>query len=197
MFAGIAGRYDLANRVLSAGIDKRWRRRVIEIAGGDLSGKRALDVACGTGDLTAELKRAGADTVGVDFTFEMLRLAPPKTDARGWIQGDGLKLPFRSSSFDLVAIAFGLRNVADRRVAFSEMLRVLVPGGRLVVLEFSMPRQDLLGRAYKGYLTHVLPRLGGVLAGDKAAYTYLDDTCLLYTSPSPRDQRGSRMPSSA
>lgn len=176
MFAGIAGRYDLANRVLSGGVDRRWRRRVIERAGGDLSGQVALDVACGTGDLTAELDRAGALVLGVDFTFEMLAHAPGKTRPGHWVQGDALTLPVADSSVDVVTIAFGLRNVADRLVCFREMRRVLRPGGRALVLEFGMPERDLFGRVYRGYLTHVLPRIGGALSGDRSAYTYLDDT---------------------
>lgn len=176
MFAGIAGRYDLANRVLSGGVDRRWRKRVVDLAGGRLDGKDALDVACGTGDLAAALSRAGADVVGVDFTFEMVARAPEKDRGVAWLQGDGMRLPAASASFDLATIAFGLRNVEDRRVAMREMLRVLRPGGRAIVLEFSMPKQDLFGRAYKGYLMHVLPRIGGALAGDRSAYAYLDDT---------------------
>ena len=176
MFAGIAGRYDLATRVLSGGVDRRWRKRVVDLAGGRLEGRDALDVACGTGDLAAALSRAGADVVGVDFTFEMVARAPEKDPSVTWLQGDGLRLPVASTSFDLATIAFGLRNVEDRRVAMREMLRVLRPGGRAIVLEFSMPKQDLFGRAYKGYLMHVLPRIGGALSGDRTAYAYLDDT---------------------
>lgn len=176
MFAGIAGRYDLANRVLSGGVDKRWRKRVVRQAGGDLTGKRVLDVACGTGDLAAVLEKAGAEVVGVDFTLPMLERAPQKTRTVLWVQGDALALPVADASFDVATIAFGLRNVADRRAAFREMLRVLRPGGRLLVLEFGMPDQDAFGRIYKTYLTHMLPRIGGALSGDRAAYTYLDDT---------------------
>ncbi len=176
MFAGIAGRYDLVNRILSGGIDTRWRRRVVARAGGNLAGRLAIDVACGTGDLAAVLRRAGARTLGVDFTHEMLALAPPKVEPGMWVQGDALALPVRSSVADVVTIAFGLRNVADRRACFREFRRVLRPGGRAIILEFGMPDRDLFGRAYRGYLTHVLPRVGGALTGDRQAYTYLDGT---------------------
>lgn len=180
MFSGIAGRYDLANRVLSGGVDRRWRRRVVRRAGGDLRGMVALDVACGTGDLALALRRAGAGVVGVDFTLPMLERAPAKAGADGasvlWVQGDALALPAADASVDVVTIAFGLRNVADRGAALGEMLRVLRPGGVALVLEFGMPDRDLFGRVYRGYLTHVLPRVGGALSGDRAAYTYLDDT---------------------
>ena len=181
MFAGIAGRYDFANSVLSGGVDKRWRRRVVREARAhfgkdDLAGIDAIDLACGTGLLSMALERAGARTIGIDFTYPMLANAPRALESGAWIQGDALGIPARSSCVDLVTIAFGLRNVADRRAAFREMVRVLKPGGIALVLEFGMPDRDLFGRVYRGYLSHVLPRIGGVLAGDRAAYTYLDET---------------------
>ena len=176
MFAGIAGRYDLANRVLSGGVDRRWRRRVVKRAGGDLRGKRVLDVACGTGDLAAALERAGGEVIGVDFTLPMLERAPSKAERTLWVQGDALALPVAEGSIDVATIAFGLRNVEDRRRSFREMLRVLRPGGKLLILEFGMPDEDAFGRLYRSYLTHLLPRIGGALSGDRAAYTYLDDT---------------------
>lgn len=176
MFARIAGRYDLANRVLSGGVDTRWRRRVVKRAGGDLTGKRAVDVACGTGDLAVVLDRAGADVLGVDFTFEMLQHAPSKLRPGLWVQGDALSMPVKSGSADVVTMAFGLRNVVDRRQCFRELLRITKPGGRVLILEFGMPDRDLFGRVYRSYLTHVLPRIGGMLSGDQAAYRYLDTT---------------------
>jgi demethylmenaquinone methyltransferase/2-methoxy-6-polyprenyl-1,4-benzoquinol methylase len=176
MFARIAGRYDLANRVLSGGVDTRWRRKVVRRAGGDLTGKRAIDVACGTGDLAAVLDGAGADVLGVDFTFEMLQYAPAKVRPGVWVQGDALRMPVRSGVADVVTMAFGLRNVMDRRQCFRELLRVTKPGGKVLILEFGMPDRDLFGRAYRSYLTHVLPRIGGWLSGDQAAYRYLDTT---------------------
>ena len=162
--------------MLSGGIDRRWRRRVVERAGGDLSGQTAVDVACGTGDLTGVLRGAGATTLGVDFTFEMLELAPPKAEPRMWVQGDALALPLADGVADVATMAFGLRNVSDRRRCFAELRRVLKPGGRALLLEFGMPEKDLFGRAYRRYLSHVLPRVGGVLSGDQAAYRYLDGT---------------------
>ncbi|MEM8709768.1 MAG: ubiquinone/menaquinone biosynthesis methyltransferase, partial [Planctomycetota bacterium] len=176
MFARIAGRYDLANRVLSGGVDTRWRRKVVQRAGGDLSGKVAVDVACGTGDLSAVLDRAGASVLGVDFTYEMLVHAPQKLRPGHWVQGDALGLPLADASADVVTMAFGLRNVLDRRQCFRELLRVTRPGGKVLILEFGMPDRDLFGRVYRRYLTHVLPRIGGVLSGDQAAYRYLDTT---------------------
>jgi len=183
MFAGIADRYDLANRVLSGGVDTRWRRRVVRRAGGRLEGRHALDVACGTGDLARALRKAGAEVLGVDFTFEMVARAPRKDPEVRWVQGDALALPVPSGAFDVATIAFGLRNVADRRLALRELHRALRPGGRALILEFSMPREDLFGRAYKRYLMHVLPRIGGALAGDRSAYAYLDDTVRGWPEP--------------
>lgn len=176
MFARIAGRYDLANRVLSGGVDTRWRRRVVRRAGGDLTGQCAVDVACGTGDLAAVLDRAGARVLGVDFTFEMLQHAPSKLRPGHWVQGDALAMPVGSGVADVVTMAFGLRNVIDRRQCFRELLRVTKPGGKVLILEFGMPDRDLFGRVYRSYLTHVLPRIGGLLSGDQAAYRYLDTT---------------------
>ena len=125
--------------------------------------------------------------VGVDFTFEMVALAPEKERAgagpMAWVQGDGLELPLATDSADVATIAFGLRNVADRRRCIREMARVVRPGGRVLVLEFSMPRQDAFGRLYRAYLEHVLPRIGGALSGDRAAYDYLDDTVQGWPGP--------------
>lgn len=176
MFARIAGRYDVANRVLSGGVDTRWRKLVIRRAGGDLRSQVAVDVACGTGDLAAALDRAGAEVLGVDFTFEMLAHAPNKVRPGMWVQGDALAMPVQSGLADVVTMGFGLRNVIDRRQCFRELLRITKPGGKVFILEFGMPDRDLFGRVYRSYLTHVLPRIGGVLSGDRAAYRYLDST---------------------
>jgi len=156
-------------------------------AGKPGEGATVVDVACGTGDLALLLARRGARVVGVDFTFEMVALAPEKERAgagpMAWVQGDGLELPLATDSADVATIAFGLRNVADRRRCIREMARVVRPGGRVLVLEFSMPRQDAFGRLYRAYLEHVLPRIGGALSGDRAAYDYLDDTVQGWPGP--------------
>jgi len=192
MFQRIAGRYDLLNRTLSGGMDQRWRRRVVRQLG-SLEGKVAVDVATGTGDLALELARAGARVIGLDFTFEMLAQGPRKAararwaESRppplGWIQGDAMRLPLADASVDVVTIAFGLRNVEARRDCLRELARVLRPGGALVVLECGLPRNRVLGAAYKQYFTRVLPRLGGWISGDRAAYTYLPDTVLAWPGP--------------
>lgn len=187
MFAGIAGRYDLANRVLSGGVDRSWRRKVMAAAGSPGAGSTVVDVACGTGDLALLFAKAGARVVGVDFTYEMVALAPSKETGRGgnlaWLQGDGLQLPVGDGVADAATIAFGLRNVADRRRCIREMARVVRPGGCVLVLEFSMPQRDAFGRIYRAYLEHVLPRIGGALSGDRSAYDYLDDTVQGWPGP--------------
>lgn len=186
MFARIAGRYDFLNRTLSVGLDQRWRRRVARRVG-PLAGKLAVDVACGTGDLGLELARSGARVLGVDFTYEMLALAPPKGRRAalrvGWAQGDAMAMPLADGVADVVTIAFGLRNVADRTACLVELARVLAPGGVLAVLECGLPRNRALGAAYRAYFTRVLPRLGGWISGDRSAYEYLPATVLAWPDP--------------
>ncbi len=179
MFGRIAGRYDLLNRLLSGGIDRRWRKRAVGCAG-TLEGSVVVDACCGTGDLALAFARAGARVVGVDFTPEMLRIArPEKPLERGlYAQGDAMRLPFRAAVADVASIAFGLRNVEDRRSCLREMARVLRPGGLVLVLEFGMPRGRFLGAWYRFYFTRVLPRVGGWISGDRDAYSYLPDTVL-------------------
>src|SRR5262245_36566837 len=153
MFAAIARSYDLNNRVHSLGRDQAWRRKAVRLCVVK-SSDRVLDVACGTGDLTNAFAESGvASVTGLDFTEEMLEIAQRKSvrreDASGgrvpqYVQGDAMNLPFESASFDVVSIAFGIRNVADPAQALREFRRVLGPGGRLVVLEFSRPRNPLI-----------------------------------------------------
>ncbi|MCZ6597346.1 MAG: class I SAM-dependent methyltransferase [Planctomycetota bacterium] len=181
MFARIAGRYDLLNRVLSAGIDRRWRRRAIDLAeeqAGKLEGRTVVDACCGTGDLSLLFAKRGARVVGVDFTSEMLGLARRgRPLERGlYAQGDALRLPLEPGVADVVATAFGIRNVADRSACLREMARVLRPGGLVLVLEFGLPKSRVLGALYRFYFTRVLPRVGGWIAGDREAYRYLPDT---------------------
>jgi demethylmenaquinone methyltransferase/2-methoxy-6-polyprenyl-1,4-benzoquinol methylase len=194
MFARIAGRYDLLNRTLSGGMDQRWRRRVARRLA-PLGGRTAVDVACGTGDLALELARGGARVIGLDFTFEMLARGPHKARAAArrradgraldatWVHGDALRLPLPDASMDVVTIAFGLRNVESRAACLVEFARALRPGGRLVVLECGLPRNRVLGALFRGYFTQVLPRLGGLVSGDRAAYEYLPATVLAWPGP--------------
>ena len=186
MFARIARRYDFLNHALSAGIDRRWRARAVERAG-ELEGRFAIDACSGTGDLALALAQAGARVVGVDFTPQMLERARAKGASREsaplFVQGDALHLPIAGGSADLCTVAFGLRNVADRRASLLEMLRVLRPGGLALVLEFATPRGRLFGGLYRSYFTRVLPALGRLVSGDGEAYSYLPRTVLSWPAP--------------
>ena len=185
MFGRIARRYDLANRLLSGGIDIWWRRQLVD-AVRRVSPHDVLDLATGSGDVAFALGRGLGTAVrvtGVDFCQPMLDEAEKKKAAAGdariasvtFRQGDALALPLADGSFDVVTIAFGLRNLADRPRGLREMHRVLRPGGRLLVLEFSQP-QVWFRPLYFFYLRRILPALAGMVTGDRAAYVYLNDT---------------------
>ncbi len=187
MFAAIAGSYDLNNRVHSFGLDQRWRRFAVKAAalsGGD----HVLDVACGTGDLSEAFARATprpGRVVGLDFTREMLDVARRRQAARStsgsanmapieYVEGDAMRLPFADGSFDVVSIAFGIRNVQETGVALGEFFRVLRGGGRLVVLEFDVPRVPVAGALARFYTNHVMPFTATLISGDRSgAYRYL------------------------
>ena len=187
MFSGIARRYDILNHLLSINIDKRWRRLVRRKLEGVLADPNAsvLDVACGTGDLSLELKRnARANVVGSDFCRPMLSIAKNKTAEAdlsvAYVEGDALSLPFADGSFDAVTIAFGLRNLASCEDGLEELNRVLKPGGTLAVLEFSTPAVPGFRTLFNFYFTRVLPRIGGVVSGSRVAYEYLPDSVLKF-----------------
>ena len=182
MFDRIARRYDLVNTLLSGGTDQGWRRKAAR-ATAAAAGSAALDVACGSGRLSAELRRLGAFVVGLDFSREMLHVAASEHPGLALVRGDALALPFPDASFDAATIAFGLRNLADPVGGLREMLRVLRPGGRAVVLEFVRPAGGLVGRVYRLYLRNVLPRIGSAVSGDAAAYRYLSSTVDSYHTP--------------
>ena len=189
MFATIAARYDLLNHLLSGSIDKRWRRRVAKTLNSTLAplfpdisgGARILDVACGTGDLSLTLfESCKARIVGVDFCRPMLEIASSKALKREsdipFIEGDALSLPFLDNSFEAATIAFGLRNLASVENGFAELFRILKPGGRVVVLEFSKPTVPILRSVFRIYFTKVLPVFGGLISGSKSAYQYLPES---------------------
>jgi demethylmenaquinone methyltransferase/2-methoxy-6-polyprenyl-1,4-benzoquinol methylase len=174
MFDRIAPVYDVMNRVMTAGMDVRWRRLAAESV--VQPGDRVLDAACGTGDLAIADLRAGAGRVtGLDFSERMLerarRKAPPRKDALDWVQGDMLALPFADATFDAATVGFGVRNVDDLALSLSELRRVLRPGGRVAILEITQPR-GVLRPFYSLWFDRVVPLLGKVLPGG-AAYTYL------------------------
>lgn len=183
MFGRIARRYDLANRVLSAGIDTHWRSRLVA-AVRDARARDVLDLATGSGDVAFALAAGlpGARVVGMDFCAPMLEVAEAKRAARAGAAaavefrlGDGLAIPAPDASFDAVTIAFGIRNMADRPKCLAEMRRVLRPAGSLFILEFSQPWR-WFGLLYRPYLRWVVPRLAGLLTGDRDAYRYLGDS---------------------
>jgi demethylmenaquinone methyltransferase / 2-methoxy-6-polyprenyl-1,4-benzoquinol methylase len=187
MFASIAARYDLLNHLLSGDIDRRWRRLVAKTLSAILakSDARVLDVACGTGDLSLALFEGGeARIVGLDFCRPMLDIAVSKASRSGFslpfVEGDALDLPFADSSFEAATIAFGLRNLTSVEAGFKELFRVLKPGGRVAVLEFSKAQTPLLRSIFKVYFTKLLPLFGGLISGSRAAYQYLPESVSLF-----------------
>ena len=176
-FDAIAGRYDLTNRVISCGVDLYWRKVAVRTFADLPPGGRVLDLACGTCDLSLDLLKARPDArvTGVDLSRAMLVLARPKIGRAPFplVNAPAEALPFGDGVFDGAMIGFGIRNVPDFRAGLDELRRVLRPGGRLVVLEFSTPPSRLLWRAYNFYFFNVLPRIGGLLTGRERAYRYL------------------------
>jgi demethylmenaquinone methyltransferase / 2-methoxy-6-polyprenyl-1,4-benzoquinol methylase len=181
MFSQIAPRYDLANEVLSFGIHRLWRRAAVRLSGAR-AGNAVLDCATGTGDLALAFKRAvgtGGTVVGTDFCREMLATAQEKARRAGldvrFEVGDALALPYPDASFDVAAIAFGIRNVDDPVRCLRELCRVVRTGGGVVVLEFGQPT-GAFGALFRFYSRQVMPRVGGLLTGHRAAYEYLPRT---------------------
>jgi demethylmenaquinone methyltransferase/2-methoxy-6-polyprenyl-1,4-benzoquinol methylase len=169
MFDRIAPVYDAMNRVMTAGLDGRWRR---ETAAAVVSqGDRVLDACCGTGDLALACLRAGGRVTGLDFSERMLERARRKSDEIEWVRGDALALPFEDDSFDAATVGFGVRNLADLERGLAELRRVLRPGGRVGILEITRPR-GLLAPFYRIWFDGIVPLLGKVLPGG-SAYTYL------------------------
>lgn len=183
MFSGIARRYDFLNHFLSANIDKRWRRKVSAKLKNVLENKNALilDVACGTGDLSLELKTTGkAKVIGTDFCRPMLEIAKDKTEKLNeqipYVEGDGINLSFPDETFDAVTIAFGLRNFSNWEKGLRELRRVLKKGGQIVILEFSAPVAPGFRQIFNFYFSRILPRVGGAVSGSRGAYEYLPDS---------------------
>jgi demethylmenaquinone methyltransferase/2-methoxy-6-polyprenyl-1,4-benzoquinol methylase len=186
MFARIAGRYDLMNRLMTAGQDVRWRRRVIQLAQLPAGG-RLLDIATGTGDIAQEAlnQQPGTQAVGGDFTIEMMLAGreKPERSAILWVGADTLQLPFPENTFDAVTSGFLMRNVVDVPGALREQVRVTRPGGQVVILESSPPKENLLRPFIRLHLNHVIPTLGRVIAGDGEAYRYLPDSTQKFQEP--------------
>jgi len=182
MFDGIAPDYDRLNHLMSLGVDRSWRRRALREIVTPERPQALLDIACGTGDFAlAQARRMHAESriTGLDLSEGMLAVMREKVEKAGLAgrisceQGDCEQMRFAEGSFDCATIAFGIRNFAHREAALEEILRVLKPGGRLVILELSVPENKLLRWAYNLYFMHFVPWIGGLVSGDKAAYKYL------------------------
>ncbi len=181
MFADIADDYDRVNGILSFGVHNAWRKKTVLESGAKPSDK-VLDCATGTGDLALEFKKTvghEGHVVGTDFCKEMIEHAPDKADKKELVVefevADAMDLPYEDNSFDIVSIAFGIRNVDDPLVCLKEMARVVKPGGRVVILEFGQP-QGIVKYPYQFYSKHVMPTIGGWISGNREAYTYLPET---------------------
>src|SRR6184192_15474 len=198
MFTQIAPRYDLLNHLLSWQLDRLWRARTARLLYAVLDRPDALvlDLCCGTGDLAFALSRAGkARIVGADFAHTMLVRAREKSAALAqpsnqtvatpmpFFEADALRLPFAGASFDLVTSAFGFRNLANYEAGLREMQRVLEPGGTIAILEFTEPPEGFLGDFYRWYFCKVLPRIGGLISGEQAAYKYLPNSVARFFRP--------------
>ena len=186
MFARIAGRYDVMNRLMTGGRDGAWRKTVIRLA--QLSPTaRLLDVATGTGDLLIEAlkQRPDALAIGSDFTFEMMRAGQRKSGAEKirWTSADALRLPYPDNTFDAVTSGFGVRNFIDREGAFREQLRVIKPGGRVICLEISKPPKNLGRPFFQLFFNRLVPLLGGLISGQRDAYTYLPQSVNEFLTP--------------
>ena len=191
MFTQIAPRYDLLNHLLSLQLDRVWRARTARKLKAILDRPDAvvLDLCCGTGDLAFALKKKGkARVIGADFAHSMLVRANEKsaTDARvavPFLESDALQLPFADASFDLVTAAFGFRNLTNYEAGLREMQRVLKPAGTIGILEFTEPPAGLFGDLYRWYFRKVLPKIGGAISGDAAAYKYLPNSVARFFRP--------------
>lgn len=181
LFAAVAPRYDLINDLQSLGMHRWWKRRMIGEAG-VRSGERALDVCCGTGDVAFSLAAAGVEVTGLDFSEAMLGVARRRGDGSGvrFMQGDALSMPFESGAFDLVTVAYGVRNMASVELGLKEMMRVLKPGGRLVILEFGKPDNATWRWLYFQYLRWLVPIFGKLFCGDSETHSYILESLLKY-----------------
>lgn len=192
LFGSIATRYDFINDVQSFGLHRFWKNRLVAWAA-VCPGERALDVCTGTGDVAFALARKGIEVVGFDFSEEMLQVARQRQIQRAgcpvqFVRGDALKMPFENATFDCVTISYGLRNLASVREGLAEMLRVLKPAGRLLVLDFGKPRNRAWRALYFSYLRAAVPFYGKIFCGNWSAYAYILDSLLTYPAQLGVDQ---------
>src|SRR3954454_8069458 len=181
MFDRIAGVYDPLNSVMTVGLHHRWRARAADLAAVG-PGSRVLDVATGTGDLAIELAGRGCEVVGADFSEQMLDHARAKAPQLRWEQANALALPFGDDAFDAATVGFGARNFADLERSVAEMVRVVKPGGRVVILEITTPQKPPLSTFFGIWFDRIVPALGRV-AGDPDAYTYLPSSVKRFPAP--------------
>ena len=181
MFDRIAGVYDVMNSVMTAGLHHRWRERAVDLARVG-HGSRALDVATGTGDLAIALAARGAEVVGSDFSEGMLERARGKSPDVRWEQANALELPYERDSFDAATVGFGARNFSDLAGGLAEMVRVVRPGGRVVVLEITTPTRPPLSTFFSLWFDRVVPLLGRV-TGENQAYSYLPSSVKRFPAP--------------
>ncbi|MFB7800178.1 demethylmenaquinone methyltransferase [Isoptericola nanjingensis] len=175
MFDGIAKRYDLVNDLVSLGQDRRWRRAVVDAVAA-VPGERVLDLAAGTGTSSEPFAADGALVVPSDFSLGMLAVGKERRPDLSFVAGDATRLPFADAAFDAVTISFGLRNVVDTDAALREMLRVVRPGGRVVICEFSTPTWAPFRTVYMEYLMRALPVVAGAVTRDRGSYDYLAES---------------------
>lgn len=175
MFDDVAARYDLTNDVLALGQTRRWRRAVVE-AVRPLAGERILDLAAGTGTSSVPFAEAGAHVVPTDFSLGMLRVGHERQPSLPFVAGDALQLPFKDNAFDAATISFGLRNLVDWRAGLAELLRVVRPGGRVVICEFSHPTWKPFRTVYSEYLMKALPAVATKVSSNPDAYVYLAES---------------------
>ena len=187
MFDSIAPVYDRLNHLLSFGIDRSWRRRLVRavssfcaLRGGEV---KVLDMACGTGDVSIALRRKGLDVVGADISENMLAIARKKAPEIDFRYGDASELPFADGSFDAVTIAFGIRNFDKRAQCIRELHRVLKDGGMLAIAEFSIPRNRLWRGIYTLYFKNILPAVGRLVSKQAYAYSYLPESSFDFPAP--------------
>ncbi|MEP7705923.1 bifunctional demethylmenaquinone methyltransferase/2-methoxy-6-polyprenyl-1,4-benzoquinol methylase UbiE [Paraglaciecola sp. 25GB23A] len=188
VFQSVAAKYDIMNDLMSLGIHRLWKRYTIDCSG-VRSGHKVLDLAGGTGDLTAKFSRIVGDkghVILADINDAMLKVGRDKLRDMGivgnvdYVQANAEELPFPDNTFDIITIAFGLRNVTDKDKALASMYRVLKPGGRLLVLEFSKPSNELLSKVYDTYSFHLLPKIGQLVANDADSYQYLAESIRMH-----------------